>query len=784
MNSTLKLILVFSLCIRVSYAVCQNNIQFAMTQQNECGSFYEGIATICDNDFKYKFINRNGKVIGEAPGMLVYADKNSRIFHDSYNNNGYILTDQNNKILAKKYDCIEHLYKDFYRAEKGKSNTQKYYILDKSGKELYTSNKRPELYYDANSPYYCIRDIVNNDNGCNLLFYEDQELTDFSAIYTRTLSPNYPIIQGFVKDKNNTKSKTIIKETNTILYPDGKVIFMPGIDFFIIDGNRDSLAYYNVKGEKINNNLLATSSSGVKIQKRTWNSYHLVDTSNNPINDLEFEEIDPFLWQSDLLAVKKGEKWGYVDSKGSMRSGFDYDTASPCIMGISIVSTQGKTYLLSHETNKVILVDNVALKDGHNFSVEIIDGHKIVRWENENNKYGFYNVDKGKGLYGLGESPVFENGRAITYNKDETYQIFGLVISIDGTIIAQSNTPYSYFYNVGEGIYLINERIDGEDVSYLYDKFGKELFNSKDSEVSILPYDKFRYGVIPVFVEGGLSSKPNNLLPHSYGYIYNIYTTSLEDVILNYGDMGQNTDGANDLIQERINYLNYYLILGNKAIRDGKYDLAITYFDKALSLNSICKEALYGKGISQMQLKDYSNALHSLSIVENNIPGTNYAKAVCYYNLGSLGKARFYCDRVNSDDPCYNEAKQLRNIIIQDQEEQKRTKFDRTIAILNTISNSLNLVSQSMLSIQNMRNNNVTQPSQSFQTNFHNLQTGKQKTCSSCHGTGLNSAKERAAFYSYIEETYSNSSCEICGGTDSHYHKPCPVCQGRGYTNY
>ena len=89
-----------------------------------------------------------------------------------------------------------------------------------------------------------------------------------------------------------------------------------------------------------------------------------------------------------------------------------------------------------------------------------------------------------------------------------------------------------------------------------------------------------------------------------------------------------------------------------------------------------------------------------------------------------------------------------------------------------------------MLSIQNMRNNNVTQPSQSFQTNFHNLQTGKQKTCSSCHGTGLNSAKERAAFYSYIEETYSNSSCEICGGTDSHYHKPCPVCQGRGYTNY
>ena len=355
-----------------------------------------------------------------------------------------------------------------------------------------------------------------------------------------------------------------------------------------------------------------------------------------------------------------------------------------------------------------------------------------------------------------------------------------LIVSLEGTKIANGKTPFRHFSDIGEGIYHIDEEIDGEDVTFLYNKDGKELFNSKDSKVSIQPTDKFYNGVIPVSIEGGINNKPKYMLSDGYGYIYNVYTSTLEDIVLNYGDMGQNTDVANDFIQERVNYLDYYQILGNKAIRDGKYDLAITYFDKALSLNSICKEALYGKGISQMQLKDYSNALHSLSIVEK-IPGTNYAKAVCYYNLGSLGKASFYCDKVTSDDPCYNEAKQLRDIIIQDQEEQKRTKFERTIAILNTISNSLNLVSQSMLSIQNMRNNNVTQPSQSFQTNFHNLQTGKQKTCSSCHGTGLNSAKERAAFYSYNEETYSNSPCEICGSRDSHYHKPCLVCQGRGY---
>lgn len=781
MNSKIKIILIFYiLSIKIPYAVCQSDIKFAMTSQHECGSFYEGIATICDNDFKYKFINRNGKIIGEAPGMLLYADKDNRIYRNYYKNNGAILTDQNNKILKKGYNDISYLYHGLFKAEKGEYPNIEYHILDKTGKGLYITNERPYAFFDKDSPYY----IISNIKDRYLVFYKDQELSDFSVIDTRTLSPDFSIIQGFVKDKKtqkNTKRKTIIKETNTILYPDGNIIFMSGIDFFIIDGNRDSLAYYNVKGEIINNNLLATSSSGVKIQKRTWNSYHLVDTSNNPINDLEFEKIDPFLWQSDLLAVKKGDKWGYVSSNGSMRSDFEYDIAGPCIIGVSVVSSNDKTYLIDFERNNFVLIDNTALQDAHSFSVEIIDGQKIIRWENNNSEYGFYNLNKGKGIYGLREPPVFRDGRAITYYYDKNLQKYSLIVSLEGTKIANGKTPHSFFTDIGEGIYHITEEIDGEYVTFLYNKDGKELFNSKDSKVSIQSTDKFYNGVIPVSIEGGINNKPKYMLSDGYGYIYNVYTSTLEDIVLNYGEMGQNTDVANDFIQERVNYLDYYQILGNKAIRDGKYDLAITYFDKALSLNSICKEALYGKGISQMQLKDYSNALHSLSIVEK-IPGTNYAKAVCYYNLSSLGKARFYCDKVNSDDPCYNEAKQLRDIIIQDQEEQKRTKFERTIAILNTISNSLNLVSQSMLSIQNIRNNNVTQPSQSFQTNFHNLQTGKQKTCSSCHGTGLNSAKERAAFYSYNEETYSNSPCEICGSRDSHYHKPCLVCQGRGYT--
>ena len=159
MNSKIKIILIFYiLSIKIPYAVCQSDIKFAMTSQHECGSFYEGIATICDNDFKYKFINRNGKIIGEAPGMLLYADKDNRIYRNYYKNNGAILTDQNNKILKKGYNDISYLYHGLFKAEKGEYPNIEYHILDKTGKGLYITNERPYAFFDKDSPYYIIRE--------------------------------------------------------------------------------------------------------------------------------------------------------------------------------------------------------------------------------------------------------------------------------------------------------------------------------------------------------------------------------------------------------------------------------------------------------------------------------------------------------------------------------------------------------------------------------------------------------------------------------------------------
>lgn len=242
-------------------------------------------------------------------------------------------------------------------------------------------------------------------------------------------------------------------------------------------------------------------------------------------------------------------------------------------------------------------------------------------------------------------------------------------------------------------------------------------------------------------------------------------------------------EDADNFLSQRIELMDYYQILGNHALESGKYNLAIDYFDKMIDLYTVTPTAFFGKGIAYINLGDYKEALRWLNY--NDMPsGTEYAKAICYFNLGKLDAARNCCYNIESDDPFHEEALQMRKEILkirQNKSNSKKSGLDKAITILGAISNGLQLFSQSMNAV-NAPQQGYVAPSSSY--NSYSATSATRKTCSSCHGTGLNSAKERAAFYSYGEETYSNSPCEVCGSRDSHYHKPCPSCMGKGYVNY
>lgn len=551
--------------------------------------------------------------------------------------------------------------------------------------------------------------------------------------------------------------------------------------------------FINRHGQTIPFDSIATNSIGNKIiYDKDANGYRIIDTQGKILSEELIQSVDPYFWQSGILAAKVNDKWGYFNRFGGTYLTFEYDHAGPRIGDVCAVIKDNKPqilYFYDKDTFKSISIPNIKEESSwlHSYYVDIIDGYKILFWKRDDYKYGFYNIDKNKGIGDLGEIPQFEDGIACTYYRNSKGDYVGCLLSLDGDIKARSKET-AYFKYVGENLYSIDD-FDKESNSYIthiYSKNGELLYNSKSSGVKL--QGKFHNGVAPIFIEGGVKKATHidgYFLSYDNGYMYNTFSNKLEDVLMNYGNMGQDdlVSEFNNRIKERIELLDYYQILGNKALEKGNYNVAINYFDKALSLNSIHTQSNYGKAIAYISLGDYSNAMQSLQFVDG-IDGADYATALCYYNLGSYTKAQKFNSRVKFSDPTYKQSLELKQLITEALEaeriEKRERRWNNAIAILGAISNGLQLFSQTMNTIQSSQKSYTPAPAY----NYNSGNTSTRKTCKSCHGTGFNSAKERAAFYNYSEEIYSNSPCEVCGDRDSHYHKPCPVCMGKGYTNY
>lgn len=765
-----------------------------------CSEFFDGIATIKEDYGSYFFINRKGEKLGVAPGKMIHSDSKCRIFDDL---GTYMLTDKNNKIILKKERELSYVSAGMYFLSNdiGKKGGK---LIDHNGKTIKEYDSNPTFHTDKSSSEVIVSyDVDVKENGQKRrgsvqdVFSNGEYLFTGRYISSDCLSPNYPFIFYSTYDSKSKRysQKNVYVKANKkcIKLSKSHTTYIPGTNFFVnhdmvIDyikvPSPDNFIFINRLGDSIPFDSVATNSSGNKIvYDKDANGYHLIDKQGNILSKELIQSIDPYLWYSGILAAKVNNKWGYFDQSGGTFLPFEYEYAGPIIGDVCAVikdTVPQILYFYDKNTYKSVIIPNIEKGNTwlHNYYIDIIDGCKIIFWKEDVVRYGFYNIDKAKGVGGLGEIPKFDDGIACTYYKDTRDNSVPCLLSLDGDIKAR--TQNDFFKRLGENLYWVDifDKDLGEYVTYIYSKSGELLYNSKSSGVKLM--GKFHNGVAPVFVSGGLGENSS-----CYGYVYNTFSNRLEDVLMNYGSMGQDelVSKYNDQIKERIELLDYYQILGNKALEKGNYNAAISYFDKALSLNSIHNQSSFGKGIAYISLGEYKNALQSLQFV-HAIDGADYATALCYYNLGSYTKAKNYISRVGASDPSYQQSLELKQLITEALEreriEKRERRWNKAIAILGAISNGLQLFSQSIATMQSPPQSHTLTPSY----NYKSGNSATRNTCSSCHGTGLSSAKERAAFYSYSEETYSNSPCEVCGDRDSHYHKPCPSCMGKGYKNF
>lgn len=99
--------------------------------------------------------------------------------------------------------------------------------------------------------------------------------------------------------------------------------------------------------------------------------------------------------------------------------------------------------------------------------------------------------------------------------------------------------------------------------------------------------------------------------------------------------------------------------LGDKAVRAGKFDLGIAYFQKAIEANPLLPQSYYNLGVCLMAIGDYSQALEfykkalalspSNTVILNNI-GITYGKmdnqknALVYYKKSlKSGSKKYFC---------------------------------------------------------------------------------------------------------------------------------------------
>ena len=81
----------------------------------------------------------------------------------------------------------------------------------------------------------------------------------------------------------------------------------------------------------------------------------LVDLSNRPITDFEYDSISPFIEKKSVI-VKNG-KYGFIDDKVNVVTPAKYDLAFDFLDGVAKVSVIGKWGLIDENGNELIKPD-------------------------------------------------------------------------------------------------------------------------------------------------------------------------------------------------------------------------------------------------------------------------------------------------------------------------------------------------------------------------------------------------------------------------------------------
>ena len=249
----------------------------------------------------------------------------------------------------------------------------------------------------------------------------------------------------------------------------------------------------------------------------------MLDFAGNKITDAEYDEISSLQDKYGEILVKKNNKYGVINIKGTQLVSCRYDY----VKGDGFVkegSYKYGGYIIGNKT-----------KDGYIYGYVDKNEKEILKMDNENvyrvteiNSDDAYIVASKNGRYAL-----YKNKENLTENKyidiyynngTNTFTVqknksFGL-IDLSGNILI----PEKYQELMVVGIYV---KASLDDVDYTFDLNGNEVENSKYASLEETTTGRFYISIDDNYKYGILDKDKNVVVENEYDYIEEIKSTGL-----------------------------------------------------------------------------------------------------------------------------------------------------------------------------------------------------------------------------------------------------------------
>lgn len=326
---------------KYSYIDKNNNPIVPYIYSSSSKPFKNGYATVV-KDYKFGMINSSGKEVIPCTFnyMLDYSEGLICVYKD--NKYGYI--DINgNEIIPFKYDVATNFINGFAQVK----INDKYGLIDKKGNEIIPCE------YD----YFSFNEGINDDINDSI------QVSKNGTIYCVGWNGNlYPY--------NRYDAITFLNN----------IWFASSGDCIAFFDNNDNELFpftnFNINFREFSDGLLPSYIRVENETKRKYGVFNLLTLKQ--IVPSIYDNLGKITWTSDLIAVERNGKWGYVNKEGKEIISFSYDTAGTFNNGLAPVSLNGKSWYINENGKKAFSAEYDSASDFIG----------TIAYVSKNNKYG------------------------------------------------------------------------------------------------------------------------------------------------------------------------------------------------------------------------------------------------------------------------------------------------------------------------------------------------------------------------------------------------------------